>query len=81
MQGYHAITVAIVSRDAFSRAPVPNFDRVVKTAADELGVIELKAANAACMSSKRSKLLSSVDVPDLDCCVVGSAGEDVVIEL
>ena len=71
----------MVGRNAFPSAPIPHFDSVVKTATDKLGIVKLKAADAAGVVSERSELFSSVNVPNLDCSIVGSAGKDMVIEL
>ena len=73
--------MAVVRGDAFPRAPVPDFDGVVKTTANKLSIVELEAADAACMAMEGTELFAGIDVPDLDGHVVGAAGEGVVVHL
>ena len=54
---------------------------MIETTANELGVVELEAADTARVASEGTELFPSVDVPNLDGHVVGAASQDVVVEL
>src|SRR6266498_349081 len=66
---------------AFACPPVPHFHGAIHTSTDKFGVIKLYASNSRLVTMQRPDLLPSVNIPNLDGCIVGSSSENIVVKL
>lgn len=72
--------MALDGAEAGAGAPVPDLDRRVHAAGDELHGVEPEAADAPGVADERADALARVEVPDLDAPVPRAGHEDAPVE-
>lgn len=81
VQANDTTAVTCVRGNALPGTPVPHLQTAVHATADQLGIVELKTADARLMASEGLQFLSSIGIPDLDRRIIRPRRQDVVLKV